>query len=101
MTAMNVRPRVPSTTPGKRVVTTGRARGQVARMCWRSRSSRAMFTATSTRTRAGLRTLFEYQKMAIGVMIDEKPYPTAPFVTAAPKATIASQMLLQRSIGVH
>src|SRR5579863_10353442 len=71
----------------------GLALGQVAGMWRRSRVRRVMLTTTSTMTKAGFRTLLEYQRIAMGVTVEENPYPTAPLMTAAPKARTASQTL--------
>src|SRR5690348_11252922 len=66
-------------------------------MYLRSRKSNVPLTASSTMTSAGLSTLFEYHRIATGVMMDEKPYPTAPLMTAAPEATTASQIAVNGS----
>src|SRR5438874_8096280 len=74
---------VPTITPGSSPITMGSTRFQTAPSASRLTKSTYAFSATSMRTRAGLRVRFVRNSSASGTVIDEKPYPRPPFTTAA------------------
>jgi hypothetical protein len=45
-----------------------------------------VLTASSTKTSAGLKILFEKKRSATGTVSDENPYPRAPLTNAARRA---------------
>src|SRR5215469_9497839 len=74
--------------PGTSPTRIGNARWRTAARLPRLCRTTQLLIASSTRTKAGLKTFCGRNKSAIGTVSDEKPYPSAPLTVAANSATI-------------
>src|SRR3989441_12281028 len=70
---------VPNTTPGARPRVVGRTRRQTCGTLARLTQRTYAFRTTSTHTSAGLRIRLDEKSRATGAVIEENPYPNAPF----------------------